>query len=74
MSTAKVSSAATKGSAITSAAELPTAKRVVIKIGSSSLTTVAGGIRAKQALSPQMTSAVPKSQSKQETAISKPNA
>lgn len=44
MSTAKVSSAATKGSAITSAAELPTAKRVVIKIGSSSLTTVAGGI------------------------------
>lgn len=44
MSTAEVSSAATRGSAITSAAELPTAKRVVIKIGSSSLTTVSGGI------------------------------
>ena len=43
MSTTKVS-AGTKNAAITSAAELSTAKRVVVKIGSSSLTTVSGGI------------------------------
>ena len=44
VSSTEVGSATARSAAITSAAELPTAKRVVIKIGSSSLTTVSGGM------------------------------